>query len=116
MYTHILLNIELHNMVAVVVQVMLRQYGPAVPQDVLRRLVEAFSELREMADNGLLAYPYSTREVVNIVKHLQVSINMKITCVVCVLGYVAVMFKLSYFCPLSGISRRRCGQCGEKCV
>ena len=53
-------------------QVMLRQYGPSVPEDTLRKLVEAFSELREMADSGLLAYPYSTREVVNIVKHMQV--------------------------------------------
>jgi hypothetical protein len=26
-----------------------------------------------MADQGLVSYPYSTREVVNIVKHLQVS-------------------------------------------
>ena len=93
-------------MVVVVVQVMLRQYGPAVPQDVLRRLVEAFSELREMADSGLLAYPYSTREVVNIVKHLQVPINMKITCVVCVVGCVAVMFKLSYFCSFRNIQER----------
>lgn len=30
----------------------------------------AFTELREMADEGLLQYPYSTRELVNIVKHI----------------------------------------------
>ncbi|KAK6061171.1 hypothetical protein COOONC_01162 [Cooperia oncophora] len=30
----------------------------------------AFTELREMADEGLLQYPYSTRELVNIVKHV----------------------------------------------
>ena len=29
-----------------------------------------FSELRSMADEGTIQYPYSTREVVNIVKHL----------------------------------------------
>ena len=51
---------------------MLKQYGPDVPQNVLSMLVDAFSELREMADLGQIAYPYSTREVVNVVKHLQV--------------------------------------------
>ncbi len=50
---------------------MLRRYGPDVPENTLRRLVRAFSELRTMADDGLIQYPYSTREVVNVVKHLQ---------------------------------------------
>lgn len=50
---------------------MLRQYGPDVPEGTLRKLVQAFGELRDMADQGLIAYPYSTREVVNMVKHLQ---------------------------------------------
>ena len=51
---------------------MLRQYGPDVPEHVLKKLVTAFGELRDMADQGLINYPYSTREVVNMVKHLQV--------------------------------------------
>ena len=51
---------------------MLKQYGPAVPDDTLHKLVAAFGELRAMADQGTITYPYSTREVVNIVKHLQV--------------------------------------------
>ena len=51
---------------------MLRQYGPNVPENILRKLVLAFSELRDMADQGLINYPYSTREVVNMVKHLEV--------------------------------------------
>jgi len=51
---------------------MLQQYGPHVPEETLRRLVLAFSELRTMADQGLIIYPYSTREVVNMVKHLEV--------------------------------------------
>ena len=51
---------------------MLRQYGPDVPESVLRKLVSAFAELRGMADNGLISYPYSTREVTNMVRHLQV--------------------------------------------
>lgn len=50
---------------------MLRQYGPNVPDAVLQKLVAAFGELRTMADQGIITYPYSTREVVNIVKHLQ---------------------------------------------
>ncbi|PNF24076.1 hypothetical protein B7P43_G04705 [Cryptotermes secundus] len=50
---------------------LLEQYGPNVPGKVIVKLVKAFSELRNMADRGLVQYPYSTREVVNIVKHLQ---------------------------------------------
>ncbi|XP_028846499.1 von Willebrand factor A domain-containing protein 8 [Denticeps clupeoides] len=50
---------------------MLKQYGPDVPDAVLHKLVAAFGELRAMADLGTITYPYSTREVVNIVKHLQ---------------------------------------------
>ena len=50
---------------------MLRQYGPNVPEETLSRLVRAFSELRSMADDDQIQYPYSTREVVNIVKHLE---------------------------------------------
>lgn len=52
---------------------MLKQYGPNVPEDTLKKLVGAFAELRQMSDDGTIAYPYSTREVVNIVKHLEVS-------------------------------------------
>ncbi len=51
---------------------MLKQYGPDVPDAILQKLVAAFGELRAMADQGTITYPYSTREVVNIVKHLQV--------------------------------------------
>nr|XP_023681264.1 von Willebrand factor A domain-containing protein 8 isoform X2 [Paramormyrops kingsleyae] len=50
---------------------MLKQYGPDVPDAVLQKLVATFGELRAMADQGTITYPYSTREVVNIVKHLQ---------------------------------------------
>lgn len=50
---------------------LLKQYGPNVSDKVLKQLVGVFDELRNMADQSLLSYPYSTREVVNIVKHLQ---------------------------------------------
>lgn len=56
---------------------MLRQYGADVPVPVLKKLVAAFGELRNMADQGLISYPYSTREVVNMVKHLQVNKFLK---------------------------------------
>jgi hypothetical protein len=51
---------------------MLRQYGPSVPDDVLRQLTGLFADLRAMVHEGTLNYPYSTRELVNIVKHMQV--------------------------------------------
>eukprot|EP00066_Takifugu_rubripes_P009279 XP_003976079.1 PREDICTED: von Willebrand factor A domain-containing protein 8 isoform X1 [Takifugu rubripes] len=50
---------------------MLKQYGPDVPEATLRKLVAVFGELRSMADQGTITYPYSVREVVSIVKHLQ---------------------------------------------
>ena len=58
---------------------MLRHYGRDVPEHLLQKLVAAFSELRSMADEGLISYPYSTREVVAIVKHLQVSNTVHIS-------------------------------------
>lgn len=54
---------------------LLKHYGPKVPEHVIEKLVDLFGELRTLADQGIFSYPYSTREVVNIVKHLQVSLN-----------------------------------------
>jgi hypothetical protein len=34
-------------------------------------MMAAFTDLREQVDAGLLAYPYSTRELVNVARHLQ---------------------------------------------
>lgn len=53
---------------------LLRSYGPDVPEETMRHLVGAFGELRDLADQALIQYPYSTREVVNIIKHLQVKV------------------------------------------
>ncbi|XP_072394328.1 von Willebrand factor A domain-containing protein 8 isoform X1 [Diabrotica undecimpunctata] len=50
---------------------LLKQYGPDVDVNTIKQLVGIFGDLRNMADQGLINYPYSTREVVNIVKHLQ---------------------------------------------
>lgn len=49
---------------------LLKQYGPNVEVRLIKQLVKAFGELRAMADTSQISYPYSTREVVNIVKHL----------------------------------------------
>ncbi|KAG7197989.1 hypothetical protein KM043_016215 [Ampulex compressa] len=61
---------------------LLRQYGPHVEEKLIYKLVKAFGELRTMADQGLVSYPYSTREVVNIVKHLEKFPNESLAVVV----------------------------------
>jgi len=50
---------------------LLKSCGPSVRQGHLEKLALLFSELREMADAGHIAYPYSTRELVKIVRHLE---------------------------------------------
>lgn len=49
---------------------LLLKYAPSIPKDVLSKLIAAFSDLRRMVDEGIINYPYSTRELVNVVKHL----------------------------------------------
>ncbi|TPX32182.1 hypothetical protein SmJEL517_g04613 [Synchytrium microbalum] len=50
---------------------LLRAYAPDVQEDLLRKLTAAFNDLRRLVDEGLISYPYSTRELVSVVKHLQ---------------------------------------------
>ena len=50
---------------------LLKAYGPHVDEGILSRLISLFSDLRIMVDRGQLTYPYSLRELVNIVKHLE---------------------------------------------
>eukprot|EP00048_Salpingoeca_helianthica_P001847 m.52144 g.52144 ORF g.52144 m.52144 type:complete len:1852 (-) comp11758_c0_seq1:56-5611(-) len=50
---------------------MLQKYAPDVDVEILSRLTRAFNELRTMADEGQLTYPYSLRELVAISSHLQ---------------------------------------------
>ncbi|XP_020295442.1 von Willebrand factor A domain-containing protein 8 isoform X2 [Pseudomyrmex gracilis] len=61
---------------------LLKRYGPRIDEQTIRKLVRAFGELRSMADQGLVSYPYSTREVVNIVKHLEKFPNEPLSTVV----------------------------------
>ncbi|KAH9247158.1 hypothetical protein BASA81_015242 [Batrachochytrium salamandrivorans] len=50
---------------------LLKNYAPEIPDDVLVKLISLFNDLRGLVDEGLISYPYSTRELVNTVKHLQ---------------------------------------------
>ncbi|KAI9345549.1 AAA domain-containing protein [Obelidium mucronatum] len=50
---------------------LLKKYGPSVPEDILEKLVASFCDLRLLVDEGMINYPYSTRELVSIVKHLE---------------------------------------------
>jgi von Willebrand factor A domain-containing protein 8 len=50
---------------------LLNAYGPNVPMDVIRRIALAFQDLRSMYENHELSYPYSAREAVSVVKHIQ---------------------------------------------
>lgn len=50
---------------------LLKFYGPNVPEETLKSLTQLFADLRDLVEQGLLSYPYSTRELVNIVRHLE---------------------------------------------
>jgi len=50
---------------------LLRAYAPDVSDDVLGRLTDAWEKLGGLVDDGLLSYPYSARELVSVVRHLQ---------------------------------------------
>ncbi|KAJ3386110.1 von Willebrand factor A domain-containing protein 8, partial [Entophlyctis sp. JEL0112] len=50
---------------------MLKNYAPSVPEDILVKLIDSFDNLRHLVDDGLINYPYSTRELVSVVKHLE---------------------------------------------
>ncbi|KAH8070240.1 ATPase [Aureococcus anophagefferens] len=49
---------------------MLRRYGPGVPVKRVVKLTQAFKKLRAMYDDGAISYPYSSRELVKLVQHL----------------------------------------------
>lgn len=50
---------------------LLKSYGPNVSPEVIEQVISAFGDLRQLFDKNLVSYPYSTREAVNIIKHLQ---------------------------------------------
>jgi von Willebrand factor A domain-containing protein 8 len=50
---------------------LLNAYGPNVPVDTIKRIALAFQDLRSMYENHELSYPYSAREAVSVIKHIQ---------------------------------------------
>eukprot|EP01064_Diplonema_japonicum_P007129 TRINITY_DN1484_c1_g3_i2.p1 TRINITY_DN1484_c1_g3~~TRINITY_DN1484_c1_g3_i2.p1 ORF type:complete len:1838 (+),score=402.93 TRINITY_DN1484_c1_g3_i2:53-5515(+) len=52
--------------------------APSVDPVILRRLVQAFYELRKLNATGRIAYPYSTRELLHIARHMQAHPNATI--------------------------------------
>jgi hypothetical protein len=50
---------------------LLKYYAPDISEEVVTQLVDSFAHLRNLVSEGVLSYPYSTRELVNVTKHLQ---------------------------------------------
>ena len=50
--------------------ILLQNFGPKIERKQLEQLVDVFTELRQLAIDGIISYPYSLRELVSIVKHL----------------------------------------------
>lgn len=50
---------------------LLQAFAPAVPEQTVQQLARTFTQLRALNDSGVLSYPFSAREAVAIVKHLQ---------------------------------------------
>lgn len=49
---------------------LLRSYASDISPTTIRRLTRAFFDLRKLFEDGLISYPYSTRELVNITRHM----------------------------------------------
>ena len=56
-------------------------YAPSVSSKLVAQLTAAFADLRALNEEGLLAYPYSTREIVAVARHLQVQRRNQYNCV-----------------------------------
>ncbi|TFK71122.1 hypothetical protein BDN72DRAFT_838036 [Pluteus cervinus] len=50
---------------------LLAQLAPELDEDIILRLVGAFHDLRSGYESGMLNYPYSLRELINLVRHMQ---------------------------------------------
>ena len=50
---------------------LLRSYAPKTNPQTLLTLAKCFADLRSLADEGVITYPYSTREAVNVARHLE---------------------------------------------
>ncbi|KAG6898082.1 hypothetical protein C0992_006002 [Termitomyces sp. T32_za158] len=52
-------------------RMLLQQLAPEIDQDTILRLVGAFHDLRHGYDAGTLNYPYSLRELINLIRHMR---------------------------------------------
>ncbi|KAH9010140.1 AAA domain-containing protein [Lactarius hengduanensis] len=50
---------------------LLTQLAPELSEDLIVRLIRAFHDLRQSYEGGTLSYPYSLRELIAIVRHMQ---------------------------------------------
>jgi hypothetical protein len=55
--------------------ILLQNFGPNIDRRKLEQLVDVFTELRQLSIDGIISYPYSLRELVSIVKHLNMFPN-----------------------------------------
>lgn len=63
---HVIDNLDVQSEVA-----LLRAFAPSVQTQTISRIAETFADLRDLNSSGVLNYPFSAREAVAIVKHLQ---------------------------------------------
>ena len=63
---HVVENLDLKSEID-----LLRAYAPDVPVDIINRIAHAFKDLRKAYEAQEMSYPYSAREAVAVVKHLQ---------------------------------------------
>lgn len=63
---HVIENLDLYSEIN-----LLSSYGPDIPLDIIRRIALSFQDLRTKYENHELSYPYSAREAVAVIKHLQ---------------------------------------------
>jgi von Willebrand factor A domain-containing protein 8 len=52
-------------------RILLSSYGPTVKPGVVKALAAAFADLRREVTEGRMQYPYSTREAVAVIRHLE---------------------------------------------
>ena len=55
--------------------ILLQNFAPNIERQKLETLVDVFTELRQLSNEGIISYPYSLRELVSIVKHLHMFPN-----------------------------------------
>ncbi|CAM4751562.1 unnamed protein product [Rotaria magnacalcarata] len=63
--------------------ILLQNFGPNIERKKLEQLVDVFTQLRQLSIDGIISYPYSLRELVSIVKHLNMFPNDSLADVVC---------------------------------